>query len=626
MYNMYNESYINTLRKSYLNDILNKRIPLPSINSKTCQDKKIYFVFQHYLLKKLDNNEDKNKVLEFLMNYYKDLQQNPSLFVTSPLINNRVMDEIIRNKNLRDKIKAKRDSFYDGRLIPSLREKSRNNNLTSKEKELYYAILIHNIKNPKQHEVIEEEIDRIIDRATIAPDGSFKDTGIKNLSPMEIQFYTYYLTVFYNSKKFIPTFIGEAPVNYNGYEHGEMIFLNTIGKASFSLADFTETVFHEARHVTQQVDSKTEKTRRAIEMAQQSLFIKYLPEKGESYTCNYKYSSIELDAERFGHYNAKLFFYMRNRKELAERVKQSKVEKYDKRYYYAYMLDSNKKPVSVDKFIVENFDQIMRNHPEEMENYPVLKELYTKDGRRKPLSEFLINKVHSFGEDNCYTNFINYGIKSGELDSIDLNNTSKEDKRDILKCLSGVYRNYILKIVFAHGTDNPSDNISKTQIVVTTNYALNQVTRIIDFVEKNFDKLMSAYKGEKLDHTNPMFNLIYDIRDHSLDKITNPVLLQSDKFKKKYETLKQRVDSLIEKYNKAYVDSRLNKVGLENLSKRINVEKIGNITVEDYIYNYLVPNMNSHQYVIINGQELYIGDILKKLKAYVESNSDNKRK
>ena len=36
--------------------------------------------------------------------------------------------------------------------------------------------------------------------------------------------------------------------------------------------------------------------------------------------------------------------------------------------------------------------------------------------------------------------------------------------------------------------------------------------------------------------------------------------------------------------------------------------------------------MNSHQYVIINGQELYIGDILKKLKAYVESNSDNKRK
>ena len=111
-----------------------------------------------------------------------------------------------------------------------------------------------------------------------------------------------------------------------------------------------------------------------------------------------------------------------------------------------------------------------------------------------------------------------------------------------------------------------------------------------------------------------------------LDKITNPVLLQSDKFKKKYETLKQRVDSLIEKYNKAYVDSRLNKVGLENLSKRINVEKIGNITVEDYIYNYLVPNMNSHQYVIINGQELYIGDILEKLKAYVESNSDNKRK
>ena len=132
---MYNETYINTLRKSYLNDILNKRIPLPSINSRTCKDKQIYFVFQHYLLKKLANNEDKNRVLEFLMIYYKDLEQNPSLFVTSPLINNRVMDEIIRDKDLRDRIKAKRDSFYDGRLIPTLREKSKRNTLTSQEKE-----------------------------------------------------------------------------------------------------------------------------------------------------------------------------------------------------------------------------------------------------------------------------------------------------------------------------------------------------------------------------------------------------------------------------------------------------------------------------------------------------------
>ena len=91
---------------------------------------------------------------------------------------------------------------------------------------------------------------------------------------MEIQFYTYYLTVFYNSKKFVPAFIGEAPVNYNGYENREMIFLNTIGNASFSLADYTKTVFHESRHVTQESDSKEAKTRKAIEMAQSSLFIK----------------------------------------------------------------------------------------------------------------------------------------------------------------------------------------------------------------------------------------------------------------------------------------------------------------------------------------------------------------
>ena len=122
-----------------------------------------------------------------------------------------------------------------------------------------------------------------------------------------------------------------------------------------------------------------------------------------------------------------------------------------------------------------------------------------------------------------------------------------------------------------------------------------------------------------------MFNLIYDLRDHTLDKITNPVLLASDKFKKKYDELKQKVDHLIEKYNKAYIESRFSKVGID-LSKEVEINGVGNITVEDYIYNYLVPNMDSHQYVYINGQQYYSSDILSKLKAYADSNSDKNQK
>ncbi len=622
---MYNQIYINSIDESILNDIFNKRRPLPSINSTSCEDKHIYFVFQHYLLKKFETNSDKSKAIEFLMLYYNDLKANPSLFVTSPLLKNNAMDQIIKDSNLRESIKTRRNSYYSSRLIPTFREKSRNNQLSLVEKEIYYAILIHNLKNPKAKEVIEEEIDRIIDRATVSSDGSFKDTGIKNLSPMEIQFYTYYLTLFYDSKIFIPAFIGTAQENYNGYENGQMIFLNTNGQAALSLADYTKTVLHESRHVTQEIDSKSKTNKKALEMAQTNLFIKYLPEKGKSYKCNYKYSSIELDAEQLGHYNASLFFYMRKRKELEAKVRQRKVERYDKRNYYAFMRDSNNQPTTVDRFVVENLDQIMRTHPEEMANYPVLRELYTPNGERRPLSEYLINKTNSFRDNNFYTNFINYGIQNGELDKIDLINATKSDKRDLLKSLSGVYRDYVVDKLFAHGTDNPDSSINKNQIIITTNYAINQAMRIIDYVDKNFDKFMFAYKGETLDHTNPMFNLIYDLRDHTLDKITNPVLLASDKFKKKYDELKQKVDHLIEKYNKAYIESRFSKVGID-LSKEVEINGVGNITVEDYIYNYLVPNMDSHQYVYINGQQYYSSDILSKLKAYADSNSDKNQK
>ena len=78
-------------------------------------------------------------------------------------------------------------------------------------------------------------------------------------------------------------------------------------------------------------------------MAQFKLFIKYLNTRDyDSYNENYRFSSIELDAENSGHYDAELFFYQLNKRDLINELKSNRTQRLEKRNYYAFMYDERK--------------------------------------------------------------------------------------------------------------------------------------------------------------------------------------------------------------------------------------------------------------------------------------------
>lgn len=623
---MYSQEYIDSINETKLIDILNKRKSLPSATSKTIDDIRIYYVLQHYLVKKIIEKSDRKAAYELLEKYYEDFIKYPYLFVISPLIRNKNLDLLFGDKEFVKKIKEVRQKYFSTDDINTLIRKSQNNSLSEDEKNRYYALLIHNIRNPKFESIVSDEIDRIIDRCIEKDNkGNEIDIGIRNLSQMEINFYSQYITLFDNSRNlFIPAFSGEMEERTYGFHCGKMIFLNTKGKMAQSLALFTETICHETRHAIQVYDSKKESNKKAFETVQFGLFNKYTPEKNLSYLRNYRYSSIELDAEKLGHYNAGLFFYMRKRKGLYESVRQNRVDNYDKRNYYAYMIDSDNKRVPVDEFVVKNFDKIMTKHKEERNKYPVLQEYYDANGNRKSLLEFLIQRRTKYSPDNeMYDNFINYGIKNNELYTINLKRMDNDTKKDILYSLRNIYRSHTYNRLLAVSNDNPKD-ISPQQAVITTNYSINQAIRILDYVNANYDEFMTINGKNKIDNNNPIFDFIIDLRDHTLDKVQNPLLKGNERFISKYQELQSKVKELTDKFNKSYLNTRLDYLGKENLSRTIKLKDIGELTVEDYLYNYALPGMDSHQYVTFNGQKIYISDLLTSIKQHLDN--ENKKK
>lgn len=50
---MYSQEYIDSISETRLIDILNKRKNIPSATSKTIDDIRIYYILQHYLVKKI---------------------------------------------------------------------------------------------------------------------------------------------------------------------------------------------------------------------------------------------------------------------------------------------------------------------------------------------------------------------------------------------------------------------------------------------------------------------------------------------------------------------------------------------------------------------------------------------
>ena len=604
---MYEQKYIDSCDESILKNILDGGINYSlNITSSNPKEQQIYFVFQHYLIKQYLNGYNREKCREILKGMYNDFHKYPHLFYDSPLLKNETLNNIMGNASFKQMVIKFRDDYYNGKKANKLYMKKDTEVLTEQEKNQLYSNMQRLIysDNPIHQKMVEREIERII------------DSDYSSLNNSELSFYCQYISSISTKSKGYKTHvvIGEDKEGLKGYQLNDYIFINKKGFESIEL--MTETVFHETRHSIQYHESKHKKTRIAFDMAQQNLFCKYLNTmEYDSYHKNYKYSQIELDAEKNGHYGADLFFYTIGRKDLQEKIKENRIITTDTRNYYDFMLDIDKKPIPTDTYIVNYMNKIIKSNPNELNNYPVLLELYNKDGNLKSFSEIMNKRINiGFDERGLYDNYIDFGIKRGLLNEIDLSDANDNYIKKFNNTLQSIYRDNICQNLKAYFEDTENEyrghKYNEKQVLNVTKYKLSLAYETLSYVNNNFELLLRPYKNERFSTSSELFNFIYDFRDFDINVIKNPIIKNNQEIVNKIAEFKKLTDEVIKKFNFAYVDSKLNTISPEIKNITINDPKLGEITFDDYCKYVIASQLDGHQKMIVNNEETYAGELI----------------
>lgn len=608
---MYEQKYINELGEDYLQKIINGKIDYKaSINKTSSKDQRYYLALQHYLVKLLTNGVDINKCKPFLMKMYNDFYNNPHLFYYSPLLKTRVIELAFDDPRVKSAIINFRNSYYNQEITKKLYIAKNSTELSIEDKNRYYSNLLRKLKNPSKRmkEIHEEEIKRII------------NTNYQELSDIEILFYSQYVSNFAIEGKKYNTIVtlGEESPNLRGNHLCDHIFLNK--NAFTSITMLTKTICHETRHSTQFHESYEKESKAGFELATIDLFMRYLnTDRYNSYHRNYQYSSIEIDAEMIGHWNAGVFFTMFERTDLSEKIREHRKESTDKRNYYNYMVDENGKAVPTDTFIVENMDKIIIDNPHELSNYPLLKQIYNNDGNKKPFLELLSQKVNENIENRgMFDNYITYGILNNELDNLELNKFTKTDLQNYAKTLGSFYRRHMLTIK-SYFKDNQT-KYKSIQINKVTSYELRIVYKILKNINDNFDLLINSFDSESINNRNPLFDFIYELRDFKINDIKNSTIKNNQDIIDRINYQKQICANITYKYNAAYIDSKLKKLPPEILNSEIDTPDAGTVIFKEYFTNYLLPNLDGHSEVTIGNKKYYVGDLIIGFSKIVNNN------
>ena len=589
---MYDQKYIDIYSEKRLNDILSGRVDyIFDVTNKNSTDQKIYFAFQHYLIKSYLSGHNVERCKYYLKIMYNDFRRNPDLCCDSPLLSSDNIDKIFGNLPVKDQIKNYRDKYYSKEVARNIYNARKTRELTEEEKKQYYAYLTHgiNVSDQSKSNLIQNEVQRILDK------------DVKELSDAELKFYCQYVSNFAlktsGQEHKTTVMIGTTDPDLRGFQNHDYIFINR--DAITSIEMLTKTVCHETQHSVQR--------HAGFEQSQFELFIRYLnTDAYNSYEDNYMYSSIELDAERVGHYSASVFFSTFGRRDLAEAVRENRKNTTDERNYYSYMVDSNKKAMTVDSFVVTNMDKIIRDNPDELNRYPLLESIYNKDGSRKPLTSLMTARVNQdITERGLYDNYINYEVEHDELKNIPIDG---KDSKAYLNALSSIYRDYALELKdYYHDTSNSHNT---NQVLMTTNYKLKLSYKMLSYINDNYNELVNGLNGITFDHKNPMFDFIYDLRDFDINSIENSVIKNNPRIMENIKRVKEMSDNISQKFNHSYVDSKLNSLPQEIITSVITVPGVGNVAFADYFKNVIAPKMNGHKEVEINGQKYYVGDLI----------------
>ena len=599
---MYKQNFIDSIGEQKFYDLLDGKVQFNlDINDLSSKHQQIYYAFQHFLIKAYTSGYNKQACINYFNKYYRDFYAKPYAFCDSPLITDKVLQ--LFGEDFKKQVVEFRSKYYNIKVASNLYNKRKTQELTLDEKNQYFSYLIvllnRKIKDKKYDQLFENEIQRII------------DSDYNKLTDMELKFYAQYVSKFSLEYRDIRTvvMIGTDPSTLRGYESNDYIFINkrTINSIEF----LTQTTAHETRHSIQEHDSVEDNTLAGFEMAQMRLFFKYLnTESYDSYHRNYRYSTIELDAEHHGHWNACVFLSMFKKHDLAEKVRQNRKDTYDNRNDYSFMIDENNKPLTVDEFIVKNLDKIIRENPSEIQKYIVLKNMYNMDGTRKPFQDLVRGKMsENIDNRGIYDNYINYGILNGELNSISLDRFNKDDMKRFAQSFSFVYRKYIIEL-----KDYFNDTSSKTnpnQVFFAVSYKLSLAYQLLSYIEANYDKIINNIEVDHFNNQHPIFDFIIDLRDYDINLIKNESIKNNPALISHILKVKEKSNEIIKKFNNTFINNRIDSLPLE--IRRSEIASLNGETVnfETYFKKEILSKMDSHQEIEFNGNKYYVGSLIR---------------
>ena len=599
---MYNNDYIDSIGENYFKGIIDGKIKYNfDINNINSKDQQKYYVFQHFLIKSYIEGYKKSSCMKYIEKMYLDFINKPYLFCDSPLLKNGVLQLFFNDKEVKNKILNFRDKYYNEKSIKELIIKSQSKELTSEEKNRYFSFLIVQLNkgNKSYDKIFLNEIKRIL------------NTSFNSLTDIELKFYAQYISIYASDKKVKTTvMIGTDRSGLGGYSCKNYIFIN---KKAFNLISLcTRVICHETRHAIQAYDSLHDDTNIGFELAHRNLFSKYLDtEIYDSYHNNYNYVPIELDAEKYGFWKARVFFTEKGKEEFVNELRDEQKKVLDKRNYYSFMKDKDNNKMSVDKFIVTNLDKIISNNPSELNKYPVLKNIYNHDGTKKNINTIIKGRLNDYrllNKKEMYDNYISYAIKNNELNDIRLDSFNIDQKKHFIQVLLKMYDYYIneLKNYFK----DEKCNIVSEQVLFATEYKLNLCYKLLSYVESIYNEIVS-YDGneEKIDYYF-MRDFTYPLRDFDIDSIKNPIIKNSKDINDKIMRVKEKSDAIIKKYNISYINDKLDKTSPE-LKKSFIISFDGkSVNFEEYFRNYILKNMDGHQNINLNKNNIKVEDLI----------------
>ena len=593
---MYSEYWIKKYDEAKIYDYLknNGKIRYASHEE---NDVNFCIALENYLVKYRNSNDK-------IINYYIDkifesFSNNPLLYSYSYILSNELVVNSIINNN------EKRKQLYNigkNKLIKGWEttyNKIMNNEFVdSYNKNKLLVLLTMGIRNGNINDkTIEKFIRKLLNKNKI-PNNDFEKLLLFN-----------YASRFTLGNKYnmIDTFIkvGNIVSENNsftgGYEKNGIIIMND-HPSSYSfyktLDEMIQCVCHETTHAIQEQQAINDPYNvHAMEMAIQRLFAFEEYQMGE----NYLFNEIEENAQRNGYYNAEIIYSFAGRNDISMKLLRKK-QNYVKgrRFQYENVTineNGQEKVISKEKYNVENIRKIVKKNPNIMEKYPVLKNLFDRDGNYKSLDEMLSEDFKSYDISNMYTDFIIYDIRNNGLNNIDLNNKNNKEKYNILYNLCSTFQ-----IITKKAIDIIKDDKYRELNKERTNYyykkTLDDIVKMANYIEKELP-WMRGYENNHPGNYNLYSKYTISIRQllniierYKLDNQLTNLEETTNKYQSKFDSF----DLNIKKEYMNYI--------LEHFTyrERCTLLKINNnfVTLEKYVRTEVLAHMSREHYLFDN--------------------------